>query len=183
MPYMVPQRMKEGFNMQEKLIADMYGTPISEQLISFMLEKLGGEDSVMKAFHQEEIERAIREGGTLANVEARLTGPALDAFKQLEVSEVVAAFQGGKRSAKAAKSRATYPRRRTTKAEMEAIREEILSVLRGNAGRPLSRQEITDAAGVDKRVGQRMLASLRKEGLVAKQGNRFDARWQLASAA
>lgn len=151
---------------------------MNEQLLQFMMEKLGGEDAVMKQFHADEIRNAVAQGGTIDEIISRLSEPAVDAFHRMEVSEL---FGLTAKPASSAIKRSAPKRKRATQDELETAREAVSNCLQTEPAKLFKIREIAEKTGLDKRVCQRILRDLRGEGIVRKQGEKSKAVWGVAA--
>lgn len=148
----------------------------NEALMAFMVEKLGGEDSVMLEFRENRIWEAAVSGKNLGQLfdEAKDEG-WIEHFRRLKVSGLVKIVErnsnGSKpRQAAAIALAAQKPERRARMSpeEKAVLRESILAHLRSHPWTGVG--EISKAVGRDTRRLGIHLRQMRREGILEGKG-------------
>lgn len=136
---------------------------MDEKLFQFAVQQLGGEDAVAKAFHKDEVQTAVKQGGSIGEIADRLSPEAADVLYSLDISELVDMTKAERPTRR--------PRRRMSKADMARAIDDVRHAVEG---RPdgVKLREIAEHTDYPKNVCQRVLLILRGDGSVVAKGEK-----------
>lgn len=161
---------------------------MDSKILEFAVKKAGGEEELKKEFYREEMKKTLRKARTFEDLVKLAEDEELEwseAVYSLSKAELVDILGGGGSKKAATKTTVSAPsdqprrRKRLTREEVEKLRAEIVETFKASK-RKMMVGELADDLAQPNRVVAMQLRSLREQGVVGMEGERWNARYFLA---